>query len=121
MKIFYSLAVSVTLISILSGCIIVTGHDSKAESWKTTQTQNRSLISDLELQSDRASIIAKLGTPNFSDAFIKGEDNYRILYYRTQHNKSDGETTKDETTPLVIKNDKLVGWGDALLNKVRQL
>jgi hypothetical protein len=68
------------------------------------------------LNDSRQSVVEQLGAPDFSEAFSKKDDSYRVLFYRTQHEHSDGETTKDETTPLVFKNDRLIGWGqDALL------
>ncbi len=104
----------------LSGCVIVAGdHDWDDNNWESQQRQNRETISGLELQAERSAIISKLGAPSFSDAFMKENDEYRVLYYRTQHTKSDGETTKDETTPLVFKNDKLIGWGDEVLATIR--
>nr|WP_238946885.1 DUF3192 domain-containing protein [Seongchinamella unica] len=34
----------------------------------------------------------------------------RVLFYRTERNKSDGATSRDETTLLVFRNDRLAGW-----------
>lgn len=107
-------------LSTLSGCVIVAGdHDWDNENWQSQQRENRETISELELQTERSKIISKLGAPSFSDAFVKDGVEYRVLYYRTQHTKSDGETTKDETTPLVFMNDKLVGWGSDVLATIR--
>ena len=36
-----------------------------------------------------------------------------VLFFRTRHRHSDGETTPDETTPLVFVDGELVGWGAA--------
>jgi hypothetical protein len=44
---------------------------------------------------------------------------YQVLYYRTHRTHSDGETTKDETTPLVFKDSALIGWGMDALARVR--
>lgn len=38
-----------------------------------------------------------------------------ILRYRTHHRHSDGETTRDETTPLVFVDGTLAAWGEASL------
>jgi len=39
------------------------------------------------------------------------------MYYRTSRQHHDSATSKDETTPLIFKNNKLIGWGfDALTN-----
>ena len=106
----------------LSGCVIVAGeHDGydSSSDWETTQKENRAMISELELNADRASVKMKMGAANYSEAFVKGGDEYRVLYYRTQHRHSDGDTSKDETTPLVFKNNKLIGWGDDILASVK--
>ena len=35
-----------------------------------------------------------------------------ILFYYTQRKRFDGTMKRDECTPVVIKNEKLVGWGE---------
>lgn len=120
MKRFNQLILATCLTTSLSGCIIIDGeHDWKDDNWKSQQKNNRKIISGLQLESTRAAVISQLGAPNFSEAFKKADDEYRILYYRTQHKHSDGETSKDETTPLVFKNDQLIGWGEAMLASIR--
>jgi len=120
MKQLLNLALAGLIAVSLSGCIIVDGEfkDWGDEDWKSEQRENRSLISRLELDETRQRVIGKLGAPNFSEAFTKGDDQYRVLYYRTQHRHSDGDTTKDETTPLVFKNNLLIGWGHDMLAEV---
>jgi len=106
----------------LSGCIVVGGgdwHDDDNDHWQERQRDNKRIISQLELNDSRKTIIEQLGAPDISEAFVKGDDNYRILFYRTQHEHSDGDTSKDETTPLVFMNDRLVGWGMDALAAVR--
>ncbi|MCF6193044.1 MAG: DUF3192 domain-containing protein [Kangiellaceae bacterium] len=121
MKTLLIIFISSTLFSGLSGCVIVArDHDRDGDSWRDEQTDNRKKISDLQLNTSRIDIIQKLGVPNFSEAFVKEADEYRVLFYRTQHMHSDGDTTKDETTPLVFKNDMLIGWGQDMLIGIRQ-
>ncbi len=103
-----------------TSCIIVdkdNWHD-KDEQWQHKQEKNKNQINQLEINDDRNSVILQLGAPEFSEAFSKNKNSYRILYYRTQHKHSDGETSKDETTPLVFKNDKLIGWGQQAVNAI---
>ncbi|HET8817399.1 MAG TPA: DUF3192 domain-containing protein, partial [Pseudidiomarina sp.] len=59
-----------------------------------------------------------LGTPNFSELWTVDGDKYRVLYYRTHRVDSDGETTKDECTPLVFVNGSLVGTGDLAVSRI---
>ena len=119
MKLLTNLFIASLLMFSLSGCIVVGGgdwddHDSD---WQEEQKDNKRVISQLEIGDSRQSILELLGAPDFSEAFSNGDNNFRILFYRTQHEHSDGDTTKDETTPLVFKNNRLVGWGmDALAN-----
>lgn len=103
----------------LTGCIIIDGdHDwHKDDQWREQQIHNVKTMSRLELDSDRASVIEVLGDPDFSEALIHEDDHYYILYYRTHRMESDGETTKDETTPLVFQNDRLIGWGNNSMTK----
>ena len=103
----------------LTGCVVIGGdHDWDDNGWASRQKENRLFINELALDVKRSYVVDKLGAPNFSEAFVKDSDEYRILYYRTQRRQSDGETTKDETTPLVFKNDRLIGWGEGTLEKL---
>ena len=118
MNTFIKLA-SIAAISVsLSGCLIVAGdRDWNNGDWEDKQTQNRQAISNLTLQMTRTQVIERLGIASFSEAFVNKGNEYQILYYRTQRTKSDGETTKDETTPLVFEKNKLIGWGNEALAK----
>ena len=43
----------------------------------------------------------------------------QVLFYRTNHKHSDSGTTRDETTPLVFRNDQLAGWGTRVYESLR--
>ncbi|MDQ7049963.1 MAG: DUF3192 domain-containing protein [Enterobacterales bacterium] len=117
MKHFTSGLAALLLLVSLSGCIVVGGDSWRDdEHWKQRQSQNRETIAALELGATRQSIVSQLGAPDLSEAFSRGQDQFRVLYYRTSHKHSDGNTTKDETTPLIFKNDLLVGWGNEALS-----
>lgn len=108
-----TLTVATLLALSASGCIYVDGkHISKAD-WQEEQRINRELIAGLELGTSRTEVVSRLGTPAESEALeLEGEE-VQVLFYRTQRKHSDGTTTRDETTPLVFRNNKLVGWGSA--------
>jgi outer membrane protein assembly factor BamE (lipoprotein component of BamABCDE complex) len=112
---------AVLLFASLSGCVVVNGkhHSWSDGDWKDEQRDNRQAISELEIGLARNQVVGQLGTPNFSEAFTRDGDEFRVLSYRTRHRHSDGETTRDETTPLVFKNDKLIGWGEEVLASIR--
>ena len=113
------------LASTLAGCVIVAGdHDEfdrefSSSDWEDVESANRAAISKLIIGDDYNATLTRLGQASFSEAFQMGDATYQILYYRTHRKHSDGDTTKDETTPLVFKDQKLVGWGDEALSRVR--
>lgn len=121
MKFLINLSAAALLAVSLSGCIVWGGDhgDWHDDDWRHQQKENRALIGELELQTERSRVLMKLGAPSFSEAFSRDGSEYRILYYRTQHRHSDGETTIDETTPLVFKNDRLIGWGEEMLANIQ--
>ncbi|RVT46419.1 DUF3192 domain-containing protein [Rheinheimera sediminis] len=105
-----------TAMMALSGCVVAIGgkdeNDNNNSSWKKTQKLNNQVISQLNLGTELASVRGQLGTPDFSESFRDADDETVVLFYRTHHEHSDGETTKDECTPLVFKNGVLTGWGE---------
>ena len=104
----------------LTGCVIVNGEPGwHSSDWEDEQRENREAIAALEIGMERQDVVGRLGTPNFSEGFTRDGDDFRVLFFRTQHRHSDGETTRDETTPLVFKNDSLIGWGHEVLASIR--
>jgi outer membrane protein assembly factor BamE (lipoprotein component of BamABCDE complex) len=114
---FLKLSLLGLLLTTLGGCISINGsHNWDDKNWKDTQEANRKIISELAIGTERSNVLMRLGTPSFSEAFVKDEEEYSVLFYRTHHTKSDGETAKNETTPLIFKNDILIGWGNEVLS-----
>ncbi|MFQ3235837.1 MAG: hypothetical protein ACI9C4_001400 [Paraglaciecola sp.] len=115
------LITTIVLTLALSGCVIsVDGRDEYHSDWKDTEQKNRKSIAILQPQLNKEQVSDRLGGADFSEFFEKDGDKYHVLYFRTQHKKSDGLTTKDECTPLVLRNGMLIGWGDsayAILNQ----
>ena len=114
----------VGLTAVLSGCVIVAGDVDEFDGrdynsdWQSVERDNRQKIAGLTLGSDYTSVLTTMGQANFSEAFESAGHQYQILYYRTHRTESDGETTKDETTPLVFKDQRLVGWGQDALQRI---
>lgn len=109
---------------LLTGCVIAVS-DGEADthwvgdsgaSWKTHHKKNREVISKLQMDSSYQSVLAQLKTPNFTELLKKGDDVYQVIFYATHSIHSDGKMTKDECTPLIFINDKLVGVGNNALN-----
>jgi len=121
MKTLLKLATAAVLLTSLVGCISINGsHSWDDKDWKDTQEVNRKIISELAIGTERSNALMRLGTPSFSEAFVKDGEEYSVLFYRTHHTESDGETRKDETTPLIFQNDKLIGWGDDVLSSMQR-
>ncbi len=122
MKALKLLSLSLLFSGLLSGCVIAVhdgeGHYSSDE-WKERQEANRKEIANLRTGMDMQQITEKLGGADDSEGFERNGKNYVILYYRTRHVKSDGETSREETTPLVFEEGKLKGWGNMALDEVR--
>lgn len=99
----------------LSGCVISVGGEgdySYHADWEEQEKANRKHVSKLETNTSVSSIKSRMGTPDFSELHQRGDDEIQVLFYRTQRREGDNMTTKDECTPLVFKNGKLIGWGD---------
>ncbi len=110
----------IALLTVAStGCVYINGERIGHQDWKEEQRLNSELISQLDMGMERSTVVGKLGTPADSEAFENNGEEHRVLFYRTRHTLSDGRTTRDETTPLVFKNDVLVGWGDAVYAELR--
>ncbi|MGL4640081.1 MAG: DUF3192 domain-containing protein [Shewanella sp.] len=81
-------------------------------SWEDRQLFINQTINHLSLGQNRAEITALLGNADFSEAKSINETQLLVLFYRTHHQQSDGVTTKDECTPLLFQDDKLIAWGN---------
>lgn len=119
MKFLFKLTTLTLLLASLGGCISINGEHSWDGDWENKQQVNRKYISELSLGTERSVVLMHLDTPSFSEAFVQDGEEYNVLFYRTHHVSSDGDTAKEETTPLVFKNDKLMGWGHETLGALR--
>tara|TARA_B100000497_G_C7540007_1_gene326937 strand:+ start:475 stop:846 length:372 start_codon:yes stop_codon:yes gene_type:complete len=110
----------VTLITVLTGCVVAIGNEDYDDEYEASQKQQdriRSMINNLDLGRGINAIEAEFGVPDFTDAFTNNGESVRVLRYRTHRTDSDGKTTRDETTPLVFIDDQLVGWGELAIEK----
>ncbi|HEA17086.1 MAG: DUF3192 domain-containing protein [Pseudoalteromonas prydzensis] len=111
---------------LLTGCVIAVS-DGEAEthwagdnysSWEKRHQSNRESIAALALDTSYQSVLKQLKTPDFTELLKKENDVYQVLFYATHSIHSDGKTTKDECTPMVFKNNKLIGVGDSIYNSL---
>ena len=92
---------------------------------KQVRTMNKERLNELEIGMSKDEVLIIMGTKRFSIASspftvenpfrieVQSSDKniYRVLYYYTDLVKADGFITDDELTPVILKNNKLVGWG----------
>ncbi|WP_257324470.1 DUF3192 domain-containing protein [Pseudoalteromonas rhizosphaerae] len=110
---------------LLTGCVIAvsdgeaqTHWAGNSSSWEEHHQFNRESISGLTLDTSYQNALNKLKTPDFTELLKKDGDVYQVLFYATHSIHSDGKMTKDECTPLVFKNEKLIGVGDSIYNSL---
>tara|TARA_R110002126_G_scaffold33382_28_gene104564 strand:+ start:4995 stop:5360 length:366 start_codon:yes stop_codon:yes gene_type:complete len=104
-------------VSLLSGCVVAIGDkdyegDSNSSEWRKKQQQNLQQINQLTPGVAFNEVVSLMGTPDFTEFLVKDEQQVQVLFYRTQHQRSDSKTTKDECTALVFINGQLHSWGD---------
>jgi len=106
------------LTGLLTGCVVAIGdkdyesYDGADSEWRKVQKENLAQINQFQPGMAFNDVISRLGNPDFTEFVIKDEQQVQVLFYRTQHKRSDGRTTKDECTPLVFINNQLHSWGD---------
>lgn len=82
--------------------------------WEDREAYNRQYIAKLKLGEftfDQA--IADLGSPDITEAKKVAHQNFQVLFYRTQHVKSDGITTLEECSYLLFVDNVLTAIATA--------
>ena len=104
---------AIALLAAASGCVVsVNDSDGRAD-WQAAEDRNRANIERLELGMSAQRVRDIMGTPTFSEAFEVAGDSFRTLFYRTHRVHGDSRTTRDETTPVILRNGQLWGWGES--------
>ena len=123
MKVISRFFLVALITAMASGCVYVNGErvgtSNDWNDWEKAQERNREYISNLEMGVSTQSVLNELGTPADSEAFTDDDVEVRVLFYRTTRKHSDGDTTRDETTPLVFRDDQLIGWGEKVYQAQR--
>lgn len=104
----------------LQGCVIAVGGEgyNSSSDYRDHEKRNRQYIASLAEGTALATVEAELGTPNFSDLVTVDGVRYRVMYYRTHRVHADGNTTRDECTPVVFADGVLIGTGELALARV---
>jgi len=83
--------------------------------WGDREAYNRQFIAKVQLDKFTfEQALTNLGSPDITEAITVDNTNYQVMFYRTQHVKSDGITTQDECTFLLFVNGTLkeIGLGN---------
>ena len=113
----FFLGVVVLLAAMTSGCVVYVSDDGdgyhvRRDDVARREERNRDVIGQLQLGTSVEQVRMQLGDPDFSEAWTSGGEEVRVLRYRTHRAHADGDTTIDETTPLVFRAGRLVGIGE---------
>ena len=93
-------------------------------------TRNTTGLTKLSLGMDKSQVLSTMGTfqseiregmvsnPYKSEMITKGADVYEILYYMTANSRMFQGLRDSESTPVVLKNGKVAGWGWGMANSV---
>ncbi|WP_159819524.1 DUF3192 domain-containing protein [Colwellia sp. 20A7] len=97
--------------------LVISFYDDSPDKmqWEDREAYNKQFIAKLQLEQftfDQA--IDQLGSPDITEAKKVATDKFQVMFYRTQHVKSDGITTQDECTFLLFINGALkeIGLGN---------
>ncbi|MFT5452663.1 MAG: hypothetical protein ACI9N9_002157 [Enterobacterales bacterium] len=115
-KVIRNIAIGVGAYAIFATSVLFYYQDNpEARSWDDREGINRSYIAGLSLDENlsKKMIIEKLGTPDLSESKQAENGSVSVLFYRTQHIKSDGITTTDECTAMLFENNQLIAWGQS--------
>jgi hypothetical protein len=83
--------------------------------WDDREEYNRQFIAKVKLDEFTfEQALLKLGSPDITEARSFNDTYFQVMFYRTQHIKSDGITTQDECTFLLFIDGVLqeIGLGD---------
>ncbi|NRA82841.1 MAG: DUF3192 domain-containing protein [Gammaproteobacteria bacterium] len=106
----------------LTGCVVAIGDHDRDNGYVMSdhdrQYENRKQIATLMVNATFSAVQDKMGVPDFNETYDKNGETIQVLFYRTHRVHKDDLTTKDECTPLVFKQNKLVSWGDKALRQL---
>ncbi|WP_372767797.1 DUF3192 domain-containing protein [Pseudoalteromonas sp.] len=113
-KILKYIILGLGIYAIAAGLIITFYKDDpQGMYWQDRESFNKRYLNKLKVDKPvfLDQVFNNLGSPDLTFAKRSGDDVFQIIYYRTQHEHSDGITTKDECTGMFFKNEQLVAWG----------
>lgn len=82
---------------------------------------NRNNLLKLNLGMTKDEVIEIMSKPYFNEAYQKKDGGALVIFfYETQIKGAPAATTKEDCTPLIFEDGKLIGWGDEFYqNKIK--
>lgn len=122
-KVVIRILIALAIYGVFVALVVNFYDDSPSDmEWGDRESFNRQYIGKLSLESfnfDQA--INELGSPDITEAKKVDDSNFQVMFYRTQHVKSDGFTTQDECTALLFKNGSLIAIGNTAYQQFLKL
>jgi len=121
-KIIGRILLALTAYGIFVALVMTFYDDSPANmKWEDREAYNRQFIAELQIdQFNFEQALKQLGNPDITEAKEVAGDRFQVMFYRTQHMKSDGITTQEECTALLFKNDALFAVGNSAYERFKQ-
>ena len=83
--------------------------------------RNRNNLSRLTLDMSRQQVLTVMKRPYRSETLsLSNGKRVELLYYHTDLKTPDGAVTDDELTPVVLIENKLIGWGWILVRRFKE-
>ena len=119
-KIITRILLALTAYAVFVALVVVFYDDSPDKmKWDDREAYNRQFIAKIKIEEFTfEQALAQLGTPDITEAKKVASDSFQVMFFRTQHVKSDGITTQDECTFLLFINGilKEIGLGNNFPN-----
>ena len=100
------------------------------------RTENRENLGRLSIGMEKQKVLEIMGTetvkyrkyfivnnPFRTEIMISadGKTTLEVLFYYTDKKRADRAITADELTPLVLKEGKLIGWGQSFTDQTKEI
>jgi hypothetical protein len=122
-KVVSRILIALAIYGIFVALVVNFYDDSPSDmEWGDRESYNKQYIGKLTLEKfNFEQAIEELGSPDITEAKKVNENSFQVMFYRTQHVKSDGFTTQDECTALLFKNGSLIAIGTPAYEQFQQL
>lgn len=120
-KLGIALLMSLFLLGCASGPLSDLAHENQSSIIKLTVGMTRAAVIDLMGTKSAPTPDGLVANPFRSETFQDTTGaRYEVLYYATERNRRFQPLRLSQTTPLILKNDVLIGWGTQSLRQAKE-